>query len=200
MKMQLSRRVALKLFALGTLFGKTTFRAFAENRLGTRVAADFLSATLRWNYPNHSTGDGFAPYRSTRLIITTHPDNSSPVVSSELAEDEDIFKLRLPRKRLTSGTLTPADKDGQRLADRATGNFHTGSPSIKTPMTTGFGTKILVKAHTGKSPKKKISFPLQSPNLYRHGSRRKVTWAPRRHHSKKLKNFCPYLCSTPSPL
>lgn len=131
MELQLSRRIALKLLALGFLFRKTTFWAFAENRFGTGVVTDFLTATLHWNYPNHLIGDTFAPFRSTRLDISTHDDMSDSVISSEMQEDDDIFRLAVAPQTTYFWSLTPIGKDGQDRADLSTGTFHSGSPAIQ---------------------------------------------------------------------
>ena len=129
--MKISRRIALKLFALGTLFRKTTFWAFAENRLGAGVVAEFLTATLRWNYPNKLVGDALIPFRSIKLEISPHEDMRDAVVSAKLAEDDDSFQLAVTPDTTYFWSLTPFSKDGEDRADVSTGSFRTGTPVIQ---------------------------------------------------------------------
>src|ERR1019366_1559268 len=133
MGMQISRRIALKLLALGALFRKTTFWAFAENRLGTDVASEFLSAALRRNYPNQLVGDTLAPFRGVKLDISTHEDMGDAVVSAKLAEDEDSFQLAVAPDTTYFWRLIPFRANGEDRADVSTGSFRTGTPVIQDP-------------------------------------------------------------------
>jgi hypothetical protein len=126
--MRISRRAALKLLAVGSFFRKTTFRAFAEDRFGTKAAAEFLTATLRWNYPNKLVGDTLSPFHSVKLEVSTREDMGDEVVSTKLAEDEDSFRLAVAPETIYYWRLTPFRKEGEESADVSTGSFHTGAP------------------------------------------------------------------------
>jgi Trehalase len=132
MKVEISRRSALKLLGLGSaaLAGNVSALGMSRGSLDTSAAADALTATLRWNYPTKPDGDYLVPYRGILLEISEHEDMRSPVASIRLADDVDYFRVAVVPNKSYYWRIAPIDDAGKVLAENSTGTFNTAAPVI----------------------------------------------------------------------
>ena len=127
MKVELSRRSALKLLGLGSfaglgvtdVVGAPLAHGGVSSQPGSRAIADVLSATLAWDYSSSPT--------SVRLEISRDENMTAPIVSVTLGDDIHTYRL----------AVAPDTTYYWRLSDSAAlqtsprlGHFHTGTPVL----------------------------------------------------------------------
>jgi hypothetical protein len=120
-KVELSRRSALKLFGLGTLagLGAPFAHAGGSSEAGARVLAEFLTATLGWDYSSIPT--------SVCLEISLTENMSSPLVRATLPENVHSYRLAVAPNTTYYWRLSyPPDKN----ESPRVGHFHTNLPTL----------------------------------------------------------------------
>ena len=132
MKIEISRRTAFKLLGVGSVALTCDLSALGISKadVAMRTSADFLTATLRWNYPNRLVGNSFLPYRGVLLEISKHEDMRSPSASTRLADDVDTFRIAVAPNTTYYWRLSPIDRNGKVLDDATRGSFDTCTPTI----------------------------------------------------------------------
>ncbi len=132
MKVEISRRSVLRLLGVGSVLPTIDLLTFGSSQTGFAVnaSADFLTATLKWDYPNKLVKDQFLPYRGVLLEIATEEDMRSLVVSTRLADDVNYFRLAVCPDTTYYWRLGPFDKDAEAQHKGTHGSFHTCAPTI----------------------------------------------------------------------
>ena len=132
MKTVVSRRSTLKLLSLLPTISLKSMGALDTSNAAPApgTSADFLTATLTWNYPNRLVGDALLPYRGIKLRISTREDMSAPFVDVKLPEDVTSYRLAVAPATNYYWQLIPFDENSDVTALSSKGNFRTHEPYI----------------------------------------------------------------------
>ncbi len=132
MTREISRRSALKLIGLGSaaLSSNIPLLGASEPGLDLKTSVDFLTATLRWEYPIRPVRNSLLPYRGVLLEISTHEDMRTPIVDVRLPDEVEYFRIAAAPDSTYYWRLGPFDKTSEISSEITSGSFHTSSPVI----------------------------------------------------------------------
>ncbi len=138
-KIEFSRRSALKCLSLGAVGLTGALGSVVEAETlsdATRAAqdpsalSDFLTATLTWAYPNRVVEESVLPYRGVLLEIGLQKDLRAPIISTELPDNVNYYRLAVAPDTDYYWRLVPFEKTGKVEGQKTSGSFRSGTPVI----------------------------------------------------------------------